>query len=123
MAPAIGCDARHRGMPDPSRCRPMAADQQPIQRRLGMRLLQQDELVSLRPLQELRNGRFFRVKSAPPNEAEKIRAARVKVARIMTAHNLRQLAPIFERLEAECAALNQDDAAMSRAAELLRKQR
>ncbi len=62
------------------------------------------------------------VTASIPNEAEKIRAARMKVARIMTTHNLPQLAPIFERLDEECAALDQGDAAMSRAAELLRNQ-
>lgn len=53
------------------------------------------------------------------SEADKVRAARIKVARIMTTHDLPQLAPIFERLEAECAALDQGDKAMDRAAQLL----
>lgn len=56
------------------------------------------------------------------DQADETRAARLKLARIMTRHDLPQIAPIFERLEAECAALDEGDAAMARAAELLRKQ-
>jgi len=56
------------------------------------------------------------------DHAAQIRAARLKVAKIMTDHNLPQLAPIFERLEAECAALDKGDAAMSRAADLIERQ-
>ena len=60
----------------------------------------------------------------PPNAhlAAEIRAARLKVARIMTQHNLPQLAPVYERLEEECEALDHGDAAMARAAELLQGQ-
>lgn len=53
------------------------------------------------------------------NDAAQIRAARLKVAKIMTTHDLPQIAPIFERLEAECAVLNQGDKTMDRAAQLL----